>query len=107
MQENAAAFLAGVVLLMNIVGAHLRAWTPPTGLMNGTTDVIGMKLMMTQVVPRMAILVEIWEVRMITVAIAKKLDQLDNSYPTTTAASASTSTYSKALWSLRIHVDRS
>jgi len=74
MQENAAAFLAGVVLLMNIVGAHLRAWTPPTGLTHRVTDVIGMKLMMTQVVPRMAILVEIWEVRMITVAIAKKLD---------------------------------
>jgi hypothetical protein len=76
MQENAAAFLAGVVLLMNIVGAHLHAWTPPTGLMKRNTDVIGMKQMMNQVVPFLATLVEIWEVQMIIAAIASKLDLL-------------------------------
>jgi ABC-type microcin C transport system permease subunit YejB len=76
MQENAAAFLAGVVLLMNIVGAHLHAWTPLAGLIMRKTDVIGMKQMMNQVVPCMATLVEIWEVRMIIAAIALKLDLL-------------------------------
>ena len=76
MQENAAAFLAGVVLLMNIVGAHLHAWTPPAGLIMRKTDVIGMKQMMNQVVPFLATLVEIWEVQMIIAAIALKLDLL-------------------------------
>jgi len=71
MKEHAAAVMAFVTILMDIVGAHLRAWTPPTGLMNGARDVIGMKLMMNMVVPRGACLVFFWEVRMITVATAE------------------------------------
>ena len=39
--------------------------------MNLATDVIGMKRMIFQVVQGMAGLVEIWEVRVITVATAK------------------------------------
>jgi hypothetical protein len=50
---------------------HCARTTPPTGLINLATDVIGMKRMIFQVVQGMAGLVEIWEVRVITVATAK------------------------------------